>query len=92
MEFNGQNIPINRENRRKIQAAVRAKRTDAEPRAARQPKVTSARKRLDGFFLEARAIAGTSEQRGELIVMLNQALEQFTRLVEEVRQHTIIVR
>ena len=92
MEFNGQNIPINRENRRKIQAAVRAKRTNAEPRAARQPKVSSVRKRLDAFFLESRAIAGTSEQRGELIVMLCQGLEQFTRLVEEVRQHTIIVQ
>ena len=92
MEINGENIPINRANRRKILAAVRAKRTNAEPRAARQPKVASARKRLDGFFLEARAIAGTSEQRGELIVMLNQGLDQFTRLVEEVRLHTIIVR
>ena len=92
MEINGENIPINRANRRKILAAVRAARTNAKPRAARQPKVSSARKRLDGFFLEARAIAGTSEQRGELIVMLNQALEQFTRLVEEVRLHTIIVR
>jgi hypothetical protein len=85
MEFNGQNIPINRENRRKIQAAVRAK-------AARQPKVSSARKRLDGFFLEVRAIAGTSAERAALIVMLDQGLEQLTTLIGEVRRHTIIVK
>ena len=91
MEFNGQNIPINRENRRKIQAAVRAKRTNAQPGAARQPKVTSARKRLDGFFSDVRAIAGTSAQRAELIVMLGLAVEQLGQLLEEVRQHTIIV-
>jgi hypothetical protein len=92
MEVNGQIVPINRANRRKILAAVRAARTNAKPRAARQPKVSSARKRLDGFFLEVRAIAGTSAQRGELIVMLDQALEQLTHLVEEVRRHTIIVK
>jgi hypothetical protein len=92
MEVNGESIPINRANRRKILAAVRAKRTNAEPRAARQPKVSWARKSFDAFVLESRAIAGTSEQRGELIVMLNQALEQLTHLVEEVRQHTIIVK
>jgi hypothetical protein len=91
MEINGENIPINRANRRKILAAVRAKRTNAGPRAARQPKVASARKRLDGFFLEVRAIAETSAERPELIVMLHQGLEQFTRLVEEVGRATIIV-
>jgi hypothetical protein len=92
MEVNGETIPINRANRRRILAAVRARRTNAQPRAPRQPKVASARKRLDGFFLEARAIAETSAQRAELVVMLNQALEQFTRLVAEVGRATIIVR
>jgi hypothetical protein len=92
MEVDGETIPINRQNRRKILAAVRAKRTNAQPRAARQPNVVSARKRLDGFFLESRAIAGTSLQRAELIVMLEQALEQLTRLVEEVHRHTVLVK
>src|SRR6266851_5211095 len=49
MEVNGETIPINRQNRRKILAAVRAARTNTQPRAARQPKVASARKRVDGF-------------------------------------------
>jgi hypothetical protein len=92
MEFNGQNIPINRENRRKILAAVRSKRTSAEPKAVRQPKVSSARKRLDGFFVEARAIAETSAERALLIVLLHQALEQLTNLIEEVGRHTVIVK
>jgi hypothetical protein len=82
MEVNGETIPINRQNRRKILAAVRAARTNTEPRAARLPKVATARKRIDGFFLEVRAIAATSAQRAELIVLLDQALDQFTRLVE----------
>ncbi len=51
-----------------------------------------ARKRLDGFFSEARAIAGTSAQRAELIVLLDQAVEQLTSLTEEVRRNTIIVQ
>jgi hypothetical protein len=92
MEVNGETIPINRQNRRKILAAVRAARTNTQPRAARRPKVSSARKRVDGFFLEARAIGETSEQRAELIVLLHQALEQLTTLIEEVGRHTIIVR
>jgi hypothetical protein len=66
-------------------------RTNAQPRAARQPKVASARKRIDGFFSDLRAIAGTSAQRAELILLLDQALEQLGHLLEEVRQHTIIV-
>jgi hypothetical protein len=64
MEVNGETIPINRQNRR----------------------------RLDVFFLEARAIGETSEQRAELIVLLDQALEQLTTLIEEVGRHTIIVK
>jgi hypothetical protein len=92
MEVNGETIPINRQNRRKILAAVRAARTNTQPRAARQPKVSSARKRVDGFFLEVRAIGETSEQRAELIVLLHQALEQLTALIEEVGRHTIIVK
>ena len=31
-------------------------------------------------------------QRAELIVMLHQALEQLTTLIEEVGRHTIIVK
>jgi hypothetical protein len=92
MEVNGESIPINRANRRKLLAAVRTKRTNAEPRAVRQPKVSAARKSFEAFVLESRAIAGTSAQRGELIVLLDQALEQLTHLMEEVRRHTIIVK
>ena len=92
MEFNGQNIPINRENRRRIQAAIRAKRTNTEPKPARQPKVAIARKRIDGFFSEVRAIAETSAERALLIVLLDQSLSQLTNLIEEVGRHTIIVK
>ena len=92
MEVNGETIPINRANRRKILAAVRARRTNAESKRVRQPKVSWARKRLDSFFSEARAIAGTSSQRAELIVLLDQAVEQLTSLTEEVRRNTIIVQ
>ena len=92
IEFNGINIPINRENRRKILAAVQAARTDAEPKAARQPKVATARKRIDGFFSDVRAIAATSAQRAELIVLLDQARGELTNLIEEVGRATIIVQ
>jgi hypothetical protein len=91
MEINGETIPINRANRRKILAAVRAKRTNAESKGARQPKVATARKRLDGFLQESRSIAGTSAQRAELIVLLDQAVELVTLLAKEVRRNTIIV-
>jgi hypothetical protein len=92
MQVNGEIIPINRQNRRKILAAIRARRTDAEPKAARQPKVATARKRIDGFFSEVRAIAGTPTQRAELIVLLDQSLGQLTNLIEEVGRHTVIVK
>jgi hypothetical protein len=92
MEVNGETIPINRANRRKILAAVRATRTSAEPKAARQPKVATARKRMDGFFSEVRAIGATSSQRAELIVLLDHARGELTSLIEEVGRATIIVR
>ena len=92
IEFNGLNIPINRENRKQIQAAIQAARAASQPKAARQPKVATARKRIDGFFSEARAIAETSAQRAELIVLLDQSLGQLTNLIEEVGRHTIIVK
>jgi hypothetical protein len=92
IEFNGINIPINRENRRKILAAVQAARETSEPKAVRQPKVATARKRIDGFFSEVRAIAETSAQRAELIVLLDRARGELTNLIEEVGRATIIVR
>jgi hypothetical protein len=92
IEVNGETIPINRANRRKILAAVRAKRTNSEPKAARQPKVATARKRMDGFFADVRAIAATSAQRAELIVLLDQARGELTNLIEEVGRATIIVQ
>src|ERR1700694_133363 len=92
MQVNGETIPINRANRRKILAAVRARRTNAEPKAARQPKVATARKRIDGFFSEVRAIAETSAQRAELIVLLDRARGELTSLIEEVGRATIIGR
>jgi len=92
MEVNGETIPINRGNRRKILAAVRASRTNTQPKAARQVKVATARKRIDGFFAEVRAIAETSAQRAELIVLLDRARGELTSLIEEVGRATIIVR
>ena len=91
IEFNGLNIPINRENRRKIQAAVQAARAASESKPARRPKVSAMRKRLDGFLSDARAIAETSAERAELMVLLDQGLEQITRLAEDLRRNTIIV-
>jgi len=92
IEFNGINIPINRENRRKILAAVQAARETSQTKAARQPKVATARKRIDGFFADVRAIAETSAQRAELIVLMDRARGELTNLIEEVGRATIIVR
>jgi hypothetical protein len=91
IEFNGLSIPINRENRRKILAAVQAARATSESKPARLPKVAAIRKRLDTILSDARAIAETSAQRAELMVLLDQGLEQLTQLAEDLRRNTIIV-
>ena len=91
IEFNGLNIPIKRVNRRKIQAAVQAARATSESKRTRRPNVSEARKRLDAFLSDARAIAETSAERAELMVLLDQGLEQLTYLAEDLRRNTLIV-
>jgi hypothetical protein len=91
IEFNGLNIPINRENRRQILAAVQAARTTSDSKPARLPKVSAIRKRLDAFLSDVRAIAETSAQRAELMVLLDQGLAELTQLAEDLHQNTIIV-
>jgi len=71
---------------------IEAARETSEPKAVRQPKVATARKRIDGFFADVRAIAETSAQRAELIVLLDRARGELTALIEEVGRATIIVR
>jgi hypothetical protein len=91
IEFNGLNIPINRENRRKILAAVQAARATSESKRTHRPNVSAARKRLDAFLSDARAISKTSAQRAELMVLIDQGLEQLSQLAEDLRRNTIIV-
>ena len=91
IEFNGLNIPINRENRRKILAAVQVARATSESKRTHRPNVAAARKRLDAFLSDARAIAETSAERAELMILLDQGLEQLSQLAEDLRRNTIIV-
>jgi hypothetical protein len=46
----------------------------------------------DLFCAPIQRLVTASAQRGELRVMLDQALEQLSHLLEEVRQHSIIVK
>jgi hypothetical protein len=52
--------------------------------------VATARKRIDGFLAEVWAIARTSAQRAELIVLLDLARGELTTLIEEVGRHIIV--
>src|ERR1035438_562751 len=67
LECNGERIPLVRENRAKVAAALTAIRAKAESRSTGRPSIAAARKRLDALLEEAHAGAGRASGRVELI-------------------------
>jgi hypothetical protein len=92
LECNGERIPLVRENRAKVAAALTAIRAKAESRTTGRPSIAAARKRLDALLDEAHAVAGQASGRVELIVMLEDGSESLRRLALALREKTLVLK
>jgi hypothetical protein len=92
LECNGERIPLVRENRAKVAAALTAIRVKAESRTTGRPSIAAARKRLDALLDEAHAVAGQASGRVELIVMLEDGSESLRRLALALREKTLVLK
>jgi hypothetical protein len=91
IEIGGESIPICPDNREKIAAAVDAARQHAKPAAAVAPKVSELRSLLQDFLHGAAAVGRTTDERAELMLLLEEGEQQIGTLSQQVRRKTLIV-
>lgn len=82
VEFEGERIPMNEENRSRLVAAVQSLRTGT---SARVPSAATVSKRLDAFLAEAQAAAAVETLRPDLAALLDRSLAEVARLAEGLR-------
>ena len=92
LECDGERIPLVRENRDKVAAAVTAIRAKTESRTTSQPSIAAVRKRVDALLAEAHVVAGQASGRVELIGMLEEGSESLRRLALALRAKTLVLR
>lgn len=86
LESNGELIPLARENRDKVVAAVAAMRAKAETRKSDGAAIGPVRKRLHALLAAAMGVAKQPENRPELIGLLQEAcdsLQKFSSVLRE---------
>ena len=91
LECDGERIPLVRENRAKVAAAVTAIRAKAESRMGSRS-IAAARKRLDALLADAHVVAGQPSRRVELIGLLEEGSESLRRLAAALREKTLVLR
>jgi hypothetical protein len=91
LECDGERIPLVRQNRAKVAAAVTAIRAKAESGTTAKPLISAVRKRLDALLDEAHVVAGQASGRVELIGLLEDASESLRRLAVELREKTLVL-
>ena len=91
LECDGERIPLVRENRAKVAAAVTAIRAKAESRMGSRS-IAAARKRLDALLADAHVVAGQPSRRVELIGLLEEGSESLRRLASALREKTLVLR
>jgi hypothetical protein len=92
LECDGERIPLVRENRTKVAAAVTAMRAKVESRTTGRPSIAAVRKRLDALIAEAHVVAGEASRRVELIGMLEDGSEILCQLAVALREKTLVLR
>ena len=83
--FDGEKIPLVRENRQKLLRAVEAMRAKPKRETARPPRAASVSRRLEALLADARAIAAKPSQREQMIAVLDKGREQLAEMVELLR-------
>jgi len=92
LECNGERIPLLRENREKVVAAVAEMRAKPKTKAGAGAEMGSFRKRLDALLGEAHGIANQADRRLELIGVLEAGGESLQRLALALREKTLVLR
>ena len=92
LECDGQLIPLVRENREKVAAAVTAMRASGSAGKAGSPAISGVRKRLDALLAEAHGIADRADRRVELIVLLEEGGESLQQLAQALRDKTLVLK
>jgi hypothetical protein len=92
LECNGERIPLARENRDKVAAAVTAMRAKVETRKAGSTVIGGLRKRLDALLAEAHGVASRADRRLELIGLLEEGGESLQGLAHVLREKTLALK
>jgi hypothetical protein len=92
LECNGERIPLVRQNRGKVAAAVTAMRAKVETSNAGSTGIGGVRKRLDALLAEAHGVASRADRRLELIGLLEEGAESLQRLAHALREKTLVLR
>jgi hypothetical protein len=91
LEFHGEYIPLQRENRAKIAAAVKTLRAERKPRQPAPITLAALNKGVDKLMQSVIGIANEPGRRAELIVFLERAAEQIDALGRIMRERTVLV-
>ena len=91
-ECDGERIPLVRENRGKVAAAVTAMRAKVENARAGSTAIGGVRKRLDALLAEAHSIANQADRRLELVGLLEEGGESLQELAQALREKTLVLR
>ena len=91
LECNGERIPLVRQNRDKVAAAVTAMRAKAETGKGTAV-IGGVRRRLDALLDEAHGLANQANRRAELIVLLEEGAGSLQRLAIALREKTLVLK
>jgi len=94
IQIGGETVPIRPDTREKIAAAADAARQRAKPApetATDAPKVAALRKLLQDLLDGAAAVGRTTDERAELMLLLEEGEQRIGALSQEVRRKTLIV-
>ncbi len=86
LESNGELIPLARENRDKVVAAVMAMRANAQTRKSEAAAISQVRKRLDALLAAAQGAAKQPDSRAELIGLLQEACDSLQKFASVLRE------
>jgi hypothetical protein len=90
MKIDGETVPIRRENREKIRAAVESARSAVRAEKDTPQKLDGIRKHLKAFLSGATAIRETKDDQVELLVLLEDGLRQVYDLVIAARKELLV--
>jgi hypothetical protein len=91
IEVDGDRVPLTRENRRQVAAAVKKLRERSDPEGDSSAEIGALRKHIKQLLDDAYRAARLTDKRMELMKLLTECCGQLDKLTEELRLRTLIV-